>query len=114
MVSFAEVSNSGNDKSGNPTCQVSMEIHRKDNNPNPKVHRAPSRIELDVVYLPDDNCIEISFDGEEEGEVYVYYNDIVVAYDCEICTSLSIPDTSGVYYIEIVSESWIAQGRLNL
>ena len=55
----------------------------------------------------------ILYDGDATGEVFLYLNNNIIEYDSEINTSfqISIP---GLYKIEIIGETWIAQGYIQL
>jgi len=81
---------------------------------NPKTHRAPMQINIEVYYNTDENAVEISYDGDAEGEVFLYQNENVVGYSSELNATLPIPSEVGMYMIEIVCEQWTAQGFLEL
>jgi len=78
------------------------------------IHRAPMRINVDAYYDAATNTIEISYNGEDDGEVFLYLNDNLIDYDCQINTTFQLPATSGLYCIEIVTESWTARGYIQL
>lgn len=80
----------------------------------PKAHRAPMHINLEVFYNVENNTVEIEYDGENDGEVFIYLNNNLISYDSTINTSIQIPATSGIYRIEIVSEIWVAYGSIQL
>lgn len=84
------------------------------NNGNNGVHRAPMRMNIEVFYNADYNTIDISYDGDATGEVYLYFNGNAIEYSPELNTSLQVPSIPGLYKIEIVGESWVAQGYLQL
>lgn len=88
---------------------VSLEV-RQTKETATMVHRAPMRINIEAWYDAETNSIDISFDGEAEGEVFLYLNGYIVDYASEINTTLSVPDMSGQYEIQIIGETWIAQG----
>lgn len=91
-----------------------MDIHRKANpNKNTSVDRAPMYIDLEAFYDSESQTINVCYDGEIEGEVYLYLNENVVGYDSEINTSFQI-SSPGLYKIEVISESWIATGYIQL
>ena len=93
---------------------VFMDIHRKANpNKNTSVDRAPMYIDLEAFYDSESQTISVCYDGECEGEVYLYLNETVVGYDSEINTSFQI-SSPGLYKIEVISESWIATGYIQL
>lgn len=91
---------------------IGLEYHQKKNINS--IHRSPLRFDIGVYYHPSGNTIEISYDGEAEGEVYLYLNDMMVGYSADINTELSLPSYSGNYTIEIVSDTWTAYGYLQL
>lgn len=78
------------------------------------VHRAPMHVSIEAFYDAESNSINISYNGESVGEVYLYLNGTFMDYSPEINTSLQIPSTSGLYQIEIVCETWIARGDIQL
>ena len=57
--------------------------------------------------------MEICYDGETLGETFLYLNGNVAGYDSEINTSFQI-SSPGLYKIEVISESWIAVGYIEL
>lgn len=80
----------------------------------PTMLRAPLRINVEAFYNAETNTIDIIYDGEAEGEVFIYQNDNIIGYDSAINTSIPLPAATGIYYIEIVGTTWIAQGMLQL
>lgn len=76
--------------------------------------RAPMRVNLEAFYNAESRTIDISYEGEADGEVFLYLNDELIDYVSNINTSIQIPYTTGVYRIEIVSDTWIAQGYIQL
>lgn len=77
-------------------------------------HRAPMRLNnIEAWYNAERNSIDIIYDGEASGEVFLYLNDNIIGYDSEINTSFQI-SSPGLYKIEIIGETWIAQGYLQL
>jgi hypothetical protein len=77
-------------------------------------HRAPMRMDnIEAWYNAESNSINILYDGDATGEVFLYLNNNIIEYDSEINTSfqISIP---GLYKIEIIGETWIAQGYIQL
>lgn len=97
------------------TCsrEVDLEFERLSGE-KPTVHRSPMHVYISAYYDAATNTIEISYDGEAEGEVYLYLNDMMVGYSAGINTELSLPSYSGNYTIEIVSDTWTAYGYLQL
>lgn len=98
--------------SSSSTIQVELEVRRTNNTAHP-VHRVPMRINLEAYYNAGDGTLDICYDGEAVGDVYLYINDTIVGYDSELNTSfqISIP---GLYRIEIIGETWIAQGHIQI
>lgn len=76
-------------------------------------HRAPLRINIEAWYNAENNSINISYDGETTGEAFLYLNNNIIGYDSEINTSFQV-SSPGLYKIEIVGETWIAQGYIQL
>ena len=57
--------------------------------------------------------ININYEGEAIGEVYLNLNGMVIDYSSEINSIFQI-SSPGLYEIEIVGESWTAYGYLQL
>ena len=106
LPSFAEGSKSDNSHS------VALEFESISDGTS-TVHRAPMRINIDAYYNAESNTINISYDGEAKGEVFLYLNGVLVGYESEINASFSI-NTPGRYTIEIIGETWIAKGSIKL
>ena len=101
-----------NSKTGSSTNRVKLEISQK-KDPATTVPRIPIYIDIEAFYDSESQTISVCYDGESEGEVYLYLNETVVGYDSEINTSFQI-SSPGLYKIEIISESWIAVGYIQL
>ncbi len=98
---------------GNSSSQtVKLEFQHKTNT-NPTVHRAPMRMDIEASYSAESHTIDIYYDGEAVGEVFLYLNENIIGYDSEINTSFQI-SAPGLYKIEIIGETWIATGYLQL
>lgn len=108
IPSFAK--NAKDDSSSKP---IKLEISQTDNNSDHPVHRAPMRINIEAFYESETNLINIYYDGEAAGDVYLYLNGDIVDYSSEINSTFQI-HTTGMYKIEIHGASWIAEGYLNL
>lgn len=106
--SLAQESNSG--KTETP---IVLLPHPIDNSGSSARHRAPMRINIEAYYNEGNGTLNICYDGEAIGEVYLYLNNIIVGYDSDINTSFQI-STPGLYKIEIISEAWIAEGYIPL
>lgn len=70
-------------------------------------------INIKAYYNTESRSINIWHDGESDGEVFLYLNDNVVGYSSEINTTFQIEEP-GIYRIEILGESWIAEGSLQV
>ena len=101
------------DNSNEPPSQpVEFEVHKKQDTSTP-AHRIPARINIQAYYNVEEGTLEVYYDGEAVGETFLYLNGNIIGYDTEINTSFPIA-TPGRYKIEIVSDSWIAIGFLQL
>lgn len=98
--------------SSSSTKRVGLEVTQTYGRPT-TAHRAPMRINIEAYYNEGNGTLDICYDGEASGEVYLYINDTIVGYDSELNTSFQI-STPGLYRIEIISETWIAQGYIQL
>ena len=101
-----------NSTTGSSTNRVKLEISQK-KDPVTSIHRIPMHIDIEAFYDPESQTISVCYDGDGEGEVYLYLNENVVGYDSEINTSFQI-SSPGLYKIEVISESWIATGYIQL
>lgn len=93
------------------TKPIIMDIHTQDNCPNPKPHRAPSRIAVEAYFDSETNTIVVSNEGCSSGEVLLYCEGELIGYSSEINTTFVI-EGSGFYTIEIHGEGWIAEGSI--
>lgn len=101
-----------NSTTGSSTNRVKLEISQK-KDPATTVPRIPMHIDIEAFYDSESQTISVCYDGEGEGEAYLYLNENVVGYDSEINTSFQIT-SPGLCKIEIISESWIATGYIQL
>ncbi len=92
--------------------RVKLEIRQTKETPT-HMHRAPMFIDIEAYYNEEEGTLEICYDGEATGETFLYLNGNAVGYDSEINTSFQI-SSPGLYRIEVISESWIATGYLQL
>lgn len=98
--------------SSSSTRRVGLEVTQTYGHPT-TAHRAPMRINIEAYYNEENGTLDICYNGEAVGEVFLYLNDSIIGYDSELNTSfqISIP---GLYRIEIIGETWIAQGYIQL
>lgn len=92
---------------------IAINIPPDQTKPKPPIHRAPMRICVDAYYDALSGSISIIYDGEAEGEVNLYSDGVLIDSSSEISTTFLISD-SGVYTIEIVTESWTATGSIEI
>ena len=104
--SIAQESNGNSDRHG-----IILVTHSQQQTSTPM--RAPMRINIDAFYDSESSTINICYDGETIGEVFLYLNGTVIGYDSEINTSFPIY-TPGFYKIEIIGKNWIAEGDIQL
>lgn len=76
-------------------------------------HRAPMHINIEAFYNEESETLEICYDGETDGEAFLYLNGNVIGYDSDINTSFQI-SASGLYTIEVIGDSWIATGYIQI
>lgn len=93
---------------------IGMEVHSNQNNSSTTVHRSSMNIAIDVIYYPETNTIEISYNGDFNGEVYLYKDNDIIEWGNEINTSFQLPSAYGLYRIEIITDNWIALGYIQL
>lgn len=92
---------------------IKLEIAQYNNDTTGR-HRIQMRVNLEAFYNEESNTIDILYDGDADGEVFLYLNGDIMDYSSEINTSLELPATSGIYRIEIISQTWIAEGYIHL
>lgn len=108
-MDFQMIANSTNDE---VTDEIELILNKEDDKPN--FNRAPMRINVKAFYDSNSRKIKVFYNGEAEGEVFLYLNEDIIGYDSQINTSLTLPSTPGLYKIEIIGETWMAQGYLQL
>lgn len=111
MIAVALPMTAQESSNGSSTRRVGLEISQTKGKST--VLRAPMRIDVQVYYYEEDGNLEVCYDGESTGEVFLYLNDTVIGYNSEINSSFQISDP-GCYKIEIVGETWMATGYLQL
>jgi hypothetical protein len=114
MMMFALNAMAEESKTSKSSQSIILEIAQYNDNESSGRFRAPMRIGIEAWYNAESNTIDITYDGEAEGEVFLYLNEDIVEYDSKINTSLHLPSSHGLYTIEIISETWIAQGYIQL
>lgn len=103
-----------NEKTDDKTpSNIFLEIRKKDSCPSTPF-RSPMHINIDALYNSDTHSLSIIYDGEAEGEVFVYLGDSLVGYSNEIDSTIVIPSIPGAYSVEIITESWTALGAIEL
>lgn len=112
-MTFAFSSNAQESTGGTSSKPIILDTHRIDNNGDSNRHRTPMYINIKAYYNTESRSINIWYDGEAYGEVFLYLNDNVVGYSSEINTTFQIEEP-GLYRIEILGESWIAEGSIQL
>lgn len=110
-IVFSSVAQESNN--GNYDRPIVLESHPIDNSGTSTRHRAPMRINIEAYYDSDSHSMNIYYNGEANGEVFLYLNESVIDYSSEINTTFFTP-TAGLYKLEIISENWIAEGYIQL
>lgn len=113
MMVFTLPSTAKGAKDNSSTKTIKLDLNQNGSNTDHDRHRAPMRINIEAYYDSETGSINICYDGEAAGEVYLYLNGDIVDYNSEINTTFQI-HTTGMYKIEIHGASWIAEGYLNL
>lgn len=114
MMMFALHAMAEESKTSTSSQSIMLEIAQYNDNESSGRFRAPMRIGIEAWYNAESNTIDITYDGEAEGEVFLYLNEDIVEYDSKINTSLHLPSSHGLFTIEIIGETWIAQGDIQL
>lgn len=99
-------------ENSNPT-PITLETHTGDEEPDSKPLRAPMRVCVEAWYDANLGIISISYSGEASGEVNLYCDGALVDNSSEINTTFMVAE-SGLYTIEILTDSWTATGSISL
>lgn len=78
----------------------------------PKRHRAPLHLDLEAFYDAEANCINVS--GTCEAEVNLYLNGNLIDHSDEVNATFELPETTGIYTVEVIGSNWTAVGYLSL
>lgn len=94
---------------------VFLDFYRKSNpGKNVAVHRTPMRLPIQVVYDSDTHNIEVIGNESLEAEVFLYNaNGILENYSPSLNTDFTIL-TPGTYIIQIQSDGWYAEGKIEI
>ena len=94
---------------------VGFEVHKLQNKSSKNVHRAPARVSIDIIAQYDEQAgvLDICSNTDEGGEVFLYQDGKIIDYDSVINTSFQIT-SPGVYKIEVIGTTWIAEGYIQL
>lgn len=111
-VTLPVIAQESSSSSSSSTRRVGLEVTQTYGHPT-TAHRAPMRINIEAYYNEEDGTLDICYDGEAAGEVILYHNDNIIGYDCNLNTSFQL-SVSGLYKIEIISETWVATGYLKI
>ena len=102
------------DSKGNSNPKpITLESQPIDTKLDPTIHRAPMQINIEAWYEAALGTISINYAGETEGEVNLYCNGELVATSPDINSTFMLAE-SGFYTIEILTESWIATGTIEI
>ena len=95
--------------------KVSMEFHLENKQSSTgRVHRAPTRIPIDVICDTDTRTIEIVGDDAIEAEAYLYTSTGDIAdYSASVNTVFSVANPD-IYVILIQGDSWYATGEVEM
>ena len=110
-MAFTFFVNAGNRDDKPSTESIRLRIVHSENTST--VHRAPIHVDLDVYYDAENQIVTINYDGESSGEVFLYYNNTLIGSETEINSSFQV-SMNGLYKIEILTESWSAEGYFEL
>lgn len=111
LSAYAECDNTG--QNGYHPTNIDLKLGKIENG-NGTPHRKQFYVYIEAYYIPQNNSIEITYFGEAEGEAYLYNGDNLIDYSSSINTTFTLPSQNGLYTIEIVTDSWIAQGYLQI
>ncbi len=99
--------------SNEPANEDPIDLETRDNSGGSSRHRAPLHVNIEAFYDSMNNAINIYYSGEAEGEIFLYLNGSVVDYSTELTTSFLLSG-SGLYEIEVVTDSWTAYGSIRI
>lgn len=92
---------------------IQLETHMPTGSGSSTRPRTPMYIDIEAWYDSEEQVINISYDGDADGEVLLYLNGNIVDVSSEINTTFRI-QSSGLYQIEIITENWTAEGSIQL
>lgn len=95
------------------TKNIFLEIRKKDLCPSTPF-RSPFHITIEALYNVEYHNLSIIYEGEADGEVFVYLGESLVGYSNEINSTILLPGISGTYTIDVISGSWTAHGAIEL
>lgn len=96
------------------TSSQSIILECTSHNENSGRLRSPLYQNIVACYNSERSSVDISYQGEAEGEVYIFLNEILLGYDSNINTSIPIPPNPGTYSILIIGSNWEAHGQFQL
>ena len=105
---------SANDN-GDDSESETIELEIKDNASGPSNgnHRSSIFSFIEASLYRNKQILEICYYGENNGEIFIYHNNILVNYSSELNTTFQFTG-SGLYKIEIIEEFWTATGYIQL
>ena len=92
---------------------ITLELHPKDDDPNPTILRAPMRVYVEAWYDSITKTISILYLGDAIGEANLYKDGQLIDSASEINTTFLI-EGAGLYTIEIITDPWSASGNIEI
>lgn len=77
-----------------------------------KRHRAPLHINVEARY--EATCNSIIVIGSEQAEVNLYLNGNLIDHSDEVNATFELPETTGIYTVEVIGSNWTAIGYISL
>lgn len=113
LAAFAFNSVAEKSKGNNESVPVQLEVRGTNSDGTKKVLRSPMRITIEAWYEVSSETFFISYEGEATGVVHLYLNGSLLESSAEINSSFLVAK-EGIYTIEIITDSWIATGTIEI
>lgn len=107
-ISFPTYAEGSKTKPG--TRQLKLELSR--NSDTGSMHRAPSEINMEVLYDIENHIIIVS--GDADAEVNLYFDSRLIEHSDSLNTTFYVSESDGIYMLEIIADSWSAIGYIEV
>ena len=113
IAAFAFSSVAEKSKGNNESVPVQLEVRGTKSTGTKNILRYPMRIAIEAWYEASSETFFIYYEGEATGVVNLYLNGSLLESSAEINSSFLVAK-EGLYTIEIITDSWIATGSIEI